>query len=300
MINTILKSTAVLGLVTLGIGAAVPVVANADEVGSIDTTAGITFTPTTDPTSPITPTDPDNPGNTGNPDKPVVPLDPEGNPDGDKGTNGPLSLDYASNFDFGVQKVTSRTVEYPATAQMFGADEDGNTPDPSVLFAQVSDNRGTANGGWTLTVKQNGQFKDAKKNELTGAAISIKNLSAATQANATSRPAMPGADITNLDPTGADAPVVMSAEAGAGQGTWVARMGNLNRDLDLNGKTYNAAGKEITRPVDNAVTLNVPGYANKMTDSAYTTKLTWSLNTLPENEQPTTPETEQPNTGENN
>ncbi|WP_256869283.1 WxL domain-containing protein, partial [Enterococcus thailandicus] len=55
----------------------------------------------TDPTDPVDPTDP---------------TDPEGpNP----GTNGPLSIDYASSLDFGVQKITSKDQIYFAASQKY-------------------------------------------------------------------------------------------------------------------------------------------------------------------------------------
>ncbi|BDQ52207.1 hypothetical protein EfsSVR2331_29140 [Enterococcus faecalis] len=55
----------------------------------------ITFEPDTDPTKPVNPT---------NPDEKVEPEDPT-DPTGPKpGTAGPLSIDYASSFQFGAQK----------------------------------------------------------------------------------------------------------------------------------------------------------------------------------------------------
>ena len=65
----------------------------------------ITFEPDTDPTKPVNPT---------NPDEKVEPEDPT-DPTGPKpGTAGPLSIDYASSFQFGAQKITSDTKDYYA------------------------------------------------------------------------------------------------------------------------------------------------------------------------------------------
>ncbi|MFH4233977.1 WxL domain-containing protein, partial [Acinetobacter baumannii] len=41
-------------------------------------------------------------------------------------------------------------------------------------YVQVTDNRGT-NAGWKLTVTQNEQFKTTSNQELTGAALTLKN-----------------------------------------------------------------------------------------------------------------------------
>ncbi len=63
--------------------------------GSYNTNAKIKFSPSEDGTGPVDPEDPEVPVD------PVDPTDPEGpNP----GTSGPLSIDYASSFQFGEQK----------------------------------------------------------------------------------------------------------------------------------------------------------------------------------------------------
>jgi len=141
--NSLLKSTAVLGLSALAMGVGIPLV-HADG-GSYQTDAGVTFTPATDPTGPV---DPDNP----DPTNPVKPTDPDGG-DPKPGTNGPLSIDYVSDFDFGTQKISSANQTYFAKAQSYSGDKAD-----SALYAQISDNRGTS-AGWTLSVAQDGQLK---------------------------------------------------------------------------------------------------------------------------------------------
>lgn len=72
----------------------------ADETASYETNGVIAFEADTDPTNPVDPTDPTSPV------EPVDPTDPNGpNP----GTNGPLSIDFASSFQFGKQKITTVT-----------------------------------------------------------------------------------------------------------------------------------------------------------------------------------------------
>ncbi len=67
----------------------------AEDGGSYTSNGIVEFTPSEEPTNLVDPTDPTNPVD------PIDPTDPEGpNP----GTNGPLSIDYASSLDFGVQK----------------------------------------------------------------------------------------------------------------------------------------------------------------------------------------------------
>ncbi|MFZ4355293.1 WxL domain-containing protein, partial [Enterococcus gallinarum] len=147
-----MKKTKVMTLMattTLGALALVPMSALAVDGGEYQTNGAIQFAPNTNPTNPVDPTNPD-------PDKPITPVDPT-DPTGPKpGTAGPLSIDYASSLSFGEQTITSKNMTYYAETQKYkdnaGADQEGPN------FVQVSDNRGTETG-WTLKVKQNGQFK---------------------------------------------------------------------------------------------------------------------------------------------
>jgi len=98
----------------------------------------ITFEPDKDPTKPVDPTDPT---------KPVDPVDPT-KPDGpDDGTEGPLSIDYASSFNFGTQKIITTDKDYYADIQTF---KDGTT---GPNYVQVTDKRGSQ-AGWNLSVTQ--------------------------------------------------------------------------------------------------------------------------------------------------
>ena len=83
-----------------------------------------------------------------------------------------------------------------------GADQEGPN------FVQVSDNRGTETG-WTLKVKQNGQFKTEANQELTAAKVTLSNgrvVSASQSAKPTTAPAT-----IELNPTGAESVVMVAA-----------------------------------------------------------------------------------------
>lgn len=68
--------------------------AKAEEPKEYRSNGLVEFIPNVDPTEPVDPENPD-------PEKPVKPIDPT-DPEGpNPGTQGPLSIDYASSFDFG-------------------------------------------------------------------------------------------------------------------------------------------------------------------------------------------------------
>jgi len=162
-------------------------------------------------TPPVDPTDP------GNPVDPIDPIDPEGPK---PGTPGPLSIDYASSLDFDKQKITSTTQVYKAKAQKFKGDR-GDGPN----YVQVSDTRGT-DGGWSLQVKQDGQFKIKDTDKvLTGAEITFKNAHVTT-ASASPKPSI-FKESFSLNPDGNGvAENIMTAKAGEGSGTYVLAFGD--------------------------------------------------------------------------
>lgn len=270
MFNTQLKLSSTLVLSTLALGIATPLVAHADDGGSYNTEAGVTFSQNNTPSEPVDPDDP-------NPNNPQHPVDPNGD-DPKKGTDGPLSIDYVSSFDFGNQKISSANQTYYAKAQAFSGDKND-----SALYAQVTDSRGTG-AGWTLNVTQPSQLTATTKNsegtnttsELKGAEISINDLSANTQADSEAIAAKSGSNIT-LAP-GNTSSTVMSAAKDAGQGVWVARMGSTSA---LSTDTNTSDGSE--RTIDKSVSLYVPGSSNKIAKAQYTTDLVWQLNDTPAN-----------------
>lgn len=205
---------------------------------SVNTTGKVIFTQGNEPVNPVDPEEPENPVD------PVNPVDP---------TEGPLSVDYASSFNFGEQKVTGTSKVYHADLDKF-KDNDGNIVERT-NFVQVSDNRGTA-GGWQLSVTQGKQFTGANAEELKGAELSLNNVTAVTPGSGTA-PAVG----TSVTLTPGSASILMTAAKDTGTGTWLARFGQNSE----NGKT--------------SVQLKVPGAAAKATN--YSTDLTWTLTDSP-------------------
>jgi len=243
--------------------------AHAGETGAdYNSNGAVKFIPNPDPSKPVDPLNPD-------PDKPVNPVDPT-DPDGPKpGTDGPLSIDYASSLDFGVNKISNKTEIYYARAQKF-ANDDGTASDvvrPN--YVQISDNRGN-NAGWTLQVKQNGQFtnKDTLNKTLTGSAITL--TSPVVKSNAKNVTAPTATAEINLDPNGAQT-TVFSAKKDAGAGTWVNAWGTASKATE---KDEN--NKDVDADINKEVSLTVPGATPKDAVN-YSTTLTWSLSDTPAN-----------------
>ncbi|WP_201740730.1 WxL domain-containing protein [Listeria sp. SHR_NRA_18] len=219
----------------------------------------IEFIPNTDSVSPVDPTNPENPIS------PVDPLSPDGKPN--VGTTGPLSIDYASSLDFGTNKISNKDMMYYAKAQEIYGDEDVHLPN----YVQVSDNLGT-NGGWALTVKQEGQFKNnnTQNKELIGSQIQLQNGEAISNAENMQAPNVSQNII--LNPDGAAA-LVMEAEKTAGAGTWLSRWGGVE-------ETVNDVGETVYKT--KTISLNIPGKTPK--DAVkYSTTLTWNLSDIPDN-----------------
>lgn len=246
-------------------------IAEAADGGVYDSNGTVNFMPGTDPTNPVDPTNPD-------PDKPVNPVDPT-NPDGpNPGTEGPLSIDYASSFDFGLNKISNKTETYYARAQTYKDNADNSKLSNLVTpnYVQVSDNRGT-NGGWTLTLKQNGQFKNDNtlNKELTGSVLKLTDPTVKSNTQGITPPAA-NKEIA-LDPTGKES-VVFSAAKNAGAGTWVDAWGKTEQVTEKN-----EANKDVAANITKAVALTVPGSTPKDAVS-YATTLTWSLSDVPANQ----------------
>lgn len=221
----------------------------AGENGDTTTSNGqVTFKPSSGEGSVTPPAEPEKPG------KPVFPVDPT-NPGGkpNPGTQGPLSLDFASSFDFGEQEITSADMDYKAKAQL-AADEEGNEFEmPN--FVQITDNRGTE-AGWTLKVTQGEQFKAVNKTgkELTGAVITLGNANFYSHSESS---AATGATSIALTPGKSE--VAMSAKVDTGAGT-----------------QFTQWGTEAEGNAADSVNLFVPGKTTKFADK-YTTVLNWEL-----------------------
>jgi hypothetical protein len=241
----------------------------ADEAAAYQSNGTVDFIPNTDPTNPVNPENPD-------PENPVQPVDPT-DPDGpNPGTNGPLSIDYASSLDFGVNKISNKNEVYYARAQAY-LDEDGEvSPLKTANYVQISDNRGS-NAGWRLSVKQNGQFKNEStlNKELTGSVITLKNPTVKSNAQGVTAP-IAAATIT-LDAAGAES-VVMTAASHAGAGTWVNAWGTVETVTEKD-EANQAYQVDVTKDV----ALSVPGSTPKDAVN-YATTLTWTLSDTPEEE----------------
>lgn len=204
-------------------------------------------------TPPVDPTDPTKPIKPVDPTDPLKPIEP--------GTQGPLSIDFASPLNFGRNEITNKDVTYYADA-LTG---EGGEIVPN--YVQISDNRGTS-AGWTLSVKQNGQFtnKETKHKTLTGAEIVFEKGIAVTSMEDVTAPTTYK---MTLDPDGAISPV-MSAKADEGEGLWMSVFGSVEDVTE---------GTETVKK-NKAISLSIPGKTPK--DAAkYTTSLTWTLSDVP-------------------
>lgn len=251
-IATVLSSMAISPLFALANGTEEE---KEEKVKTYQTNGVVKFIPNTDPSGPVDPTDPD-------PGKPVTPV-----PDPGPGTGGPLGIDYVSSLDFGVNEIANKNITYYANAQELRAGE-GSKYVPN--YVQISDNRGS-NAGWTLTVKQEGQFSNdvatTLNKVLEGAVIEFKNPTVTGKTQVTPPTA---AEVITLDPKGAES-LVMSAKPTAGAGLWVNLWGTVEEMTD-------GEGKKIQK--NKAISLTIPGQTPK--DAVqYSTKLTWKLSDVP-------------------
>lgn len=244
MNKVILKSAAVLAAALTVSGLAVQ--ASAATTATYNSNGTVSFTPNTDPTNPVDPA---------NPSVPVSPVTPDGK-DPQPPTAGPLSIVFASSFDFGTHPITAADETYTAAPQKL---KDGTTRNN---YVQVNDSRGNYTG-WSLSVMQNDQLKTADGKALTGAALTLGQ--AAIQGEGTDNPADVSAAETTLTP-GTASGTILGATNGHGSGNNLLNFGSAD------GKTN----------ADTAVTLDVPGATTKYAQ-AYTSTLTWTLSDTPAN-----------------
>ncbi|WFA03821.1 WxL domain-containing protein [Bacillus sp. HSf4] len=246
-VKVLASLTVAAGVVTSGAFSAL-----AADGGEYDSKGIVEFTPSTGITPPV---DPENPGEEVEPEGP-------GGETPEPGTNGPLSIDFASSFNFGTNEISNKDEVYYAAPQKINiTDAEGNTrTEERANYVQISDNRGT-NAGWTLQVQENGQLSnsDTLNSELTGAEITLTGATAVSSSS-DSVAAPTTYDIT-LDPAGT-LQNVMTAQEGEGAMTWLDYFGTLE---EVDGEMKNTA-----------VQLSVPGTTPK--DAVeYSTTLTWTL-----------------------
>lgn len=249
------KYLAIATLLTTTAAVTVVNVEAAEQDGAVYSSNGVVkFVPNTNGTDPIDPEEPEEPA------KPTDPTDPEGP---NEGTPGPLSIDFASSLDFGVNQISSKNETYYANAQTYN-DKDKVTAN----YVQVSDNRGSS-AGWSLKVKQEKQFENtaAKYSVLKGAAISINDSKAVSNSVDVEEPTVN----QNLILEPGTAVNVMDAAEGAGDGTWVSRFGNVEK---VAVEQEDGSMKEIDK--NTSVKLSVPGSTPKSAVE-YRASLTWIL-----------------------
>lgn len=223
----------------------------------------VEFIPDTDPTDPVDPTDPNHPTH------PVDPTDPDGP---EKGTPGPLSIDFASSLDFGKNKISNKDEIYYAEPQHIYFDD--GTPAKDVSnYVQVSDKRGT-NAGWSLKVKQEKQLfnKKTQNQELVGAQIRVRESIPVSNQLDTLGVVISTPRVVDVSLVPGSSSLVMNAPKGTGSGTWLDVFGKL--------KTLEVNGKKVLK--DTGVSLSIPGSTPK--DAVqYKSKLTWQLSDTPSN-----------------
>ncbi|ANZ96291.1 hypothetical protein BFC20_00350 [Brochothrix thermosphacta] len=249
------KHLTIVALLSVAAVATATVPVAAEETGAEYTSEGaVKFVPNTDPVKPVDPVDP------GKPVDPIEPLNPGGpNP----GTPGPLSIDFASSFDFGTNKISSVDEVYYANPQLYK--EEGKE---TANYVQVTDNRGVSTG-WDLKVKQEAQFKNAtaKYKTLNGSVVTLNNGQADSNSEGVTAPTTVKSVVLNPG----EAVPVMSAADSAGDGTWVDVFGGLKKV-----EIVNEEGVKETVNKNTDVQLEVPGKTPKSAVE-YRAKLTWIL-----------------------
>lgn len=235
--------------------------AHAEENKHYESNSLVEFVPSMDPTDPVNPENPD-------PEKPVKPVDPT-NPDGpNPGTNGPLSIDYASSLKFGRNRISNRDQVYFARAQSYHEDQ-FNTAN----FVQVSDHRGT-NSGWSLKVKQQKQLtatSETLNNVLTGAQIMLARPIVNSNALNVEKPE--AMDEVVLIP--GEESVLVTAKIGAGAGTWSTHWGEV-MEMEERDEYGESQSINVTKDIQ----LSVPG-ATPKDAVTYQTSLVWMLTDVP-------------------
>ncbi|UQF37546.1 WxL domain-containing protein [Vagococcus lutrae] len=247
------KIISLASVMALGLSMGAGVVSAAGQDGGEYTSNGlIEFTPGEQPVDPVDPLNPEQPVD------PTDPTDPEGKPQ--PGTPGPLSIDFASSFNFGDNKITSKDEIYYAGLQKYKDKDTDQELREGPNYVQVTDNRGTL-AGWTLKVKQTKQFETDDSHKLDGAKITLINGNINTVSESAPATAVDKIEIDNMN----EDLLVMSAKKDAGAGTFLTRWGN--EDL--------AESKEN-------VQLFVPGKAVKK-KAQYKTSFVWTLTDVPGN-----------------
>lgn len=232
------KSVIFLGITALtAVSSAGSVVGVAETVQNADSTATIKAVAGTKPVTPVDPEKPSEPGTNG---------PGEGN---ETGQGGSLQINYVSHLVFGEDiAITEKSITTSV--------KNTNTP-----YFQVSDLRGTGEG-WSLKVSL-GNFKSVDSDKvIKGATVAFNNGAVATS-NETNEDAPATKAIKLVAGDNASQPM-MTATAGTGKGTWLAKYTNTS------------GVAENDKIIFNAPTNNISA------NTQYVSALTWQLTDSPE------------------
>ncbi|MGG5347644.1 hypothetical protein IGK06_000008 [Enterococcus sp. AZ142] len=201
---------------------------------------------------PVSPVDPMNP---------EIEVDPENKPELEE-DQGLLSIDFASQFIFGEQAISTRTKRYYAQPQrLLNSDGTVNQEEERPNYVQISDRRSENDRhGWTLSVTQNEQFHNDHNHELKGASLQLTNQQVAS-AQDMGEPELSQPDGIKLIP--GEKTELMTAKDTQGIGTWIYRFGDA-------------------ASADKSVALEVPPSAAPQA-ATYQTTLSWELSVVPDN-----------------
>lgn len=150
-------------------------------------------------------------------------------PDGITGNTGPLRIDIAPSFDFGVQKINPVSQTYPVIP---GENAQSET---YKILAQITDVRGTGSG-WDLQARMSKVFEDVVGNHtLNGAVITLgTGTLLTTLENESTTPGfvMAGFDLNNQFQS------IMTADADEGLGPWATQLDAAGTELTIPGGGY--------------------------------------------------------------
>lgn len=181
------------------------------------------------------------------PDKPVKPINP--------GTRGPLSINDATNYQFGTQKMDSKEATYSALLPEI---EDSTTGKKSKVphFVQITDNRG-GEKGWRLEVKQDKPFTNESGFTLKGTSISFSSITAISLVGGGTSPQVPNKPVV-ISGDSEQNVTLITAKPDSGGGSWGILFGELGKGAE------------------SGVKLTIPGNIEKK-EGLYSTTLTWTL-----------------------
>lgn len=181
------------------------------------------------------------------PDKPIEPTNP--------GTNGPLSINDATNYQFGTQKMTDKAATYSALLPEV-VDKDTGEKSKVPHFVQITDNRG-GEKGWKLEVRQDKPFTNKAGFSLKGTTISFSSITAVSLVGGGTAPQAPNEPVVIAGDSEQNVSLI-TAKPGSGGGSWGILFG------------------ELKKGAESGVELTVPGNTEKK-EGIYSTTLTWTL-----------------------